>query len=409
MRKNFIDVLLELPVDATLQQLLTDHGLPVPLGFAWEDSPDTSRALLECVRQWQDIPAKDQLVGELTACLPLADAPGQQAIFQAAATDGRALAGLATCKSDLHRAFWLYRHRPALFGHALDADFIERRGSQAQQHALSIMRHPNTTQSALAAFNQGVAKFYQRKLLCGDGVESTIFQRSPGVFLLTIHVKDLATMHLEFQGQSLTRRVGNPSIHGMLEYSERTGVVRTLIRGGAVFHQMLAGEFATHLLGQAVDAKRIKPEKLDLTQFRAGVDFPQAVKDGFVAVQLKHIAVLSPTGKLKAECTAMAAAQHQSVTEIMQEELPAPLEGGWSVSAVQINLYYPSETGGRLRVVTAELTSMGRLRLPMRDPVMKANVERYLVEKGILARSQTLEAEEFRQEVDDVPQSLVEA
>lgn len=407
MRKNFIDVLLELPVDATLQQLLTDHGLPVPLGFTWEDSPDTSRALLECVRQWPDIPAKDQLVGELTACLPLADAPGQQAIFQAAASDGGALTGLATCKSDLHRAFWLYRHHPALFGRALDADFIERRGSQAQQHALGILRHPNTTQSALAAFNQGVAKFYQRKLLCGDGVESTIFQRSPGVFLLTIHVKDLATMYLEFQGQSLTRRVGNPSIHGMLEYSERTGVVRTLIRGGAMYHQMLASEFATHMLGTAVDAKRLKPEKLDLTQFRAGVDFPQAITDGFVAVQLKQIAVLSPTGKLKVECTAMAAAQNQSVSDLMQAELSAPLEGGWTVTAVQINLYYPGETG-RLRVVTAELTSMGRLRLPMRDPVMKANVERYLVEKGILARSQTLEADEVPQ-TDDLQQTLVEA
>mgnify|MGYP002388997167 CR=1 FL=1 len=28
------------------------------------------------------------------------------------------------------------------------------------------------------------------------------------------------------QGTSLTRRIGNPSIHGMLEYSEKTGVVR---------------------------------------------------------------------------------------------------------------------------------------------------------------------------------------
>lgn len=405
MKKTFVDVLLELPVDATLKQLLSDHALPVPLGFVWDDSPDTSRVLLNCVRLWQDIPAKDQLVGELTACLPLADAPGQQAIFQAAANDGSALVGLATCRSDLHRAFWLYRHYPVLFMNALDADFIERRGVQAQQHALGIMRHPNTTKPALAAFDQGVSKFYQRKLHCGDGVESSIFQRSPGVFLLTIHVKDLAMMHLEFQGKSLTRRVGNPSIHGMLEYSERTGVVRTLIRGGAAFHQMLASEFAAHLLGQPVDAKRIKPEKLDLTKFRAGVDFPQAIKDGFVAVQLKQIAVLSPTGKLKVECTAMAAAQNQSVTELMGEELPAPLEGEWTVTAVQINLYYPGEAGGRNRVVIAELTSMGRLRLPLRDPVMKANVERYLVEKGILARGQSLEAEDFPQEL---PQSMVE-
>ncbi len=407
MKKTFVDVLLELPVDATLQQLLTEHALPVPPGFAWDDSPVTSRALLECVRQWGDISAKDRLVGELAACLPLADSPGQQAIFQVAASDGSALIGLATCKSDLHRAFWLYRHHPALFGNALDADFIERRGSQSQQHALDIKRHPNTTKAALTAFSQGVSKFYQRRLHCGDGVESTIFQRSPGLFLLTIHVKDLATMHLEFQGKSLTRRVGNPSIHGMLEYSERTGVVRTLIRGGAAFHQMLAGEFATHVLGQAVDARRIKPEKLDLTQFRAGVDFPQAIKDGFVAVQLKQIAVLSPTGRLKVECTAMAAAENQSVTDLMHDELSAPLEGQWTVTAVQINLYYPGEAGRRNRVVTAELTSMGRLRLPMRDPAMKANVERYLVEKGILARGQTLDADDFPQ-VDERPHSTVE-
>lgn len=407
MKKTFVDVLLELPVDATLHQLLTEHALPVPLGFAWDDTPETSRALLDCVRQWSDIDAKDRLVGELNACLPLADGPGQQAIFQAAASGGSALIGLASCKSDLHRAFWLYRHHPDLFRHALDADFIERRGSQVQQHALGIKRHPNMTKPALAAFGQAVSKFYQRMLSCGDGVETTIFQRSPGVFLLTTHVKGLAMLHLEFQGTSLTRRVGNPSIHGMLEYSERTGVVRTLIKGGAAFHQMLASEFATHVLGQIVDAKRIKPEKLDLTQFRAGVDFPQAIKDGFVAVQLKQITVLSPTGKLKVEATATAMAQHQSVTELMQEEMSAPLEGGWTVTAVQINLYYPGEAGRRNRVITAELTSMGRLRLPMRDPVMKANVERYLVEKGILARGQTLDADDFPQ-ADEQPHSMVE-
>ena len=407
MKKTFVDVLLELPVDATLQQLLTEHALPVPLDFAWDDTPETSRALLDCVRQWPDIAAKDRLIGELNACLPLADQPGQQAIFQIALKDHDIVDELATCTSDLHRAFWFYRHHPELFRHALDADFIERRGSQVQQHALNIKRHPNMTKPALAAFEQGVSKFYQRKMHCGDGVESTIFQRSPGVFLLTIHVKDLATMHLEFQGTSLTRRVGNPSIHGMLEYSEKTGVVRTLIRGGAIYHQMLASEFATHVLGQTVDAKRIKPEKLDLAQFRAGVDFPQAIKDGFVAVQLKQITVLSPTGKLKVEATATAMAQHQSVTELMQEEMSAPLEGGWTVTAVQINLYYPGDAGRRNRIVTAELTSMGRLRLPMRDPVMKANVESYLVEKGILARGQTLDADDFRQ-VDERPHSTVE-
>lgn len=407
MKKNFIDVLYDLPVDATLQQLLSDCGLPVPPGFAWEDTPQTTRALIECIRDWQDIPKKDVLVAEITACLPLAEDSGAQAIFQAAANDGAALTGLATCKGDIHRAFWLYRHHPLLFGNALDLDLMERRSGQVQQHGLDIKRHPNTTKPALTAFEQAVSRFYQRTLQCGDGVESHVFQRSPGVFMLTIHVKDLAMMHLEFQGKSLTRRVGNPSIHGMLEYSERTGVVRTLIKGGAKFHQMLASEFAAHVLGVAVDAKRIRPASLDLSMLRTGVDFPQAAKDGFIAVQLKQISLLSPKGGLKVDCTAMAAAKHQSVTDLMQDELSAPLEGEWSVSSVLINLYYPGEAGRKPRMVSAELTSKGRLRLPMRDPVMKANIERYLVEKGILSRGQTLEAQEFTNDAD-LPQPMVE-
>ena len=30
MKKTFVDVMLELPVDATLRDFLTSHGLPVP-------------------------------------------------------------------------------------------------------------------------------------------------------------------------------------------------------------------------------------------------------------------------------------------------------------------------------------------------------------------------------------------
>jgi hypothetical protein len=39
MKKTFVDVMLELPVDATLRDFLTSHGLPVPDGFAWDDTP----------------------------------------------------------------------------------------------------------------------------------------------------------------------------------------------------------------------------------------------------------------------------------------------------------------------------------------------------------------------------------
>ncbi|MCR6496844.1 hypothetical protein LJB71_11890 [Thermomonas sp. S9] len=105
MKKTFVDVLLELPVDTTLSTFLASHGLPVADDFDWEDTPRTSQALVEAVRAWPDVAARDRLIGNLMASVQLADPAGKQAMFQAAAGDGAALLGLVGCRSDAHRSF----------------------------------------------------------------------------------------------------------------------------------------------------------------------------------------------------------------------------------------------------------------------------------------------------------------
>ena len=47
MKKTWVEVLLELPVDAGLRDFLTDNGLTMPAGFTWTDAPETSQALVE--------------------------------------------------------------------------------------------------------------------------------------------------------------------------------------------------------------------------------------------------------------------------------------------------------------------------------------------------------------------------
>src|SRR5574340_1579836 len=64
MKKTFVDVMLELPVDATLRDFLTTHSLPVPDGFAWDDTPETSQFLVEAVKVWPDIAARDRMRSE---------------------------------------------------------------------------------------------------------------------------------------------------------------------------------------------------------------------------------------------------------------------------------------------------------------------------------------------------------
>ncbi|BCB28208.1 hypothetical protein SKTS_30940 [Sulfurimicrobium lacus] len=408
MKKTFVDVMLELPVDTTLRDFLTSHGLPVPDGFAWDDTPETSQILVEAVKIWPDTDARDRMTANLLASVQLGDAAGKQAMFEAVVADGAALVGLTLCQSDIHRSFWLYVHHPALFDRAYDFSFWENHGPQTQQYDLGLKRQPNTADSALVALRQAISAFYKRELQCGDGSEAHLIERSPGVFLLSVHIKDMAMLRLEFEGSTLKRRVGNPNIHMVLEYAKATGVVRTLVRGGAKYQQMLVEAFAEHVLGVKANAHRIKSPTLDLSMLRTGFDVQEAFEDGFSMVQLKALTLLSPDSALKIDCTAMQSSQQRSVHELLKEKLPGPLEGQWTVTAAQVNLYYPPEPGRtRPKVVTIEVTSKGRLNLHKFDAKMQAQLEGYLVAVGILQKGQTLSVQEPPSETDAMNSSPV--
>ncbi|GHU12127.1 hypothetical protein AGMMS50225_19310 [Betaproteobacteria bacterium] len=399
--KTFVDVLLELPVDTTLREFLTSHGLPLPDAFTWDDTPETSQSLVDAVKDWADITARDRMIANLMASVELGDAAGKQAMYEAASPEATAFTGLPLCYSDIHRSFWLYCKHRTLFERAYDINFWEHRGTQAQQYDLDLKRQPNGAEHNLAALREAISAFYKREMQCGDGSVAYLVERNPGVFLLSVHIKDMATLRLEFEGSALKRRVGNPNIHMVLEYAQATGVVRTLVRGGEKYQQMLVDAFAEHILGTKVSGQRIRSSTLDLSMLRTGFDAPAAFEDGFSMVQLKALTLLSPDGVLKIECTAMQSGQQRSVHELLREKLPGPLEGRWTVTSAQINLYYPPEQGRtRNKMVSIEVTSKGRLNLHKFDARMQAQLEGYLVSVGILQRGQTLSAQELPPQED---------
>ncbi len=375
MKKTFVDVMLELPVDATLRDFLTGHSLSVSDELAPDDATDANQALVEEVKTWADTDARDRMAANLMASVSLGDEAGRQAMFEAAMADPAAVTGLALCQSDLQRSFWLYTHHPTLFERASDFDFWAHHGLQAQQYDLGVKRTPIDTEVAMIGLRQAISAFYQCERQCGDGCVAYLVERSPGAYLLTVHVKDLAMLRFEFEGVVLKRRVGSPNIHMVLEYAQSTGVVRTLVRGGQKVQQMLVESFAEHLLGVKANAQKIKAPCLDLSTLRMGFDVPEVFEDGFSLVQLKSLTLLSPDGDLKIECTAMQASQQRSVHEPLKEKLPGPLEGQWAVTAAQVNLYYPPEPGRtRARVVPIEITSRGRLNLHKFDNKLQAQL-----------------------------------
>ena len=407
MKLSFLDVLLLLPVDATLRSLVVGAGCPLPADFDWNDEDNVSQRLVDAVRVWSDTSARDSMAARIMSAIQLADPVCKQTLFQAASRDGAALAGLAACQSDLHRSFWLSMQHPVLFEQACEFDYLERHGPQAQQHDLDVHGKPDLSDSAMATLQEFISAFYQKELRCGDGCVAYALERSPGLFLLTVHVKDLAMLHLEFEGVRLKRRLGYPNIHMVLEYSQRTGVARTLVRGGTKYHQMLVDAFAECLLGVKVDAQRIKPPTLDLSVLRQGFDVPQAMRDGFVALQVKILSVLSPDAALKLDCTAMASSEHGCVTKLLAKSFPNenPLQHGWLITTAKINLYYPPEHGKvRSKPITVEVTRRGRLNLHKFDAALQAQLEGYLVTLGILQPGQTLSAQEFDETFEELCQ-----
>ncbi len=395
MKKTWIELLHELPVDATLREFLTGHGLRMPEHFAWSDKPETTRALIEAVHTWPDVSVRDALTAKLRASVELGDSAGTHAMFQVATSHGAALTGLATCQSDMHRSFWLYVKHPELFERAGDVDHFEQQVAQAQQHELGVKKAPDTSEAALASLRKEVSAFYQREMQCGDRSKAYVFERSPGVYLLSVHVKDLPMVRLEFEGDELKRHVGNPNIHSVVEYSCLTGVTRSLVKGGARYHQMLLKAFAKHLLHVTLDAHRMLPPTLDLSALRFGFEVQQAIADGFSVLQVKSISLLSPDNQLKIECTAMASSEHRCVTDLLDEKLPGPLAENWLVTSAHINLHYAPQPGKtRAKVVTIEVTRKGRLNLHKFDAALQAQLEGYLVSLGILQKGQTLIAQE---------------
>jgi len=392
MKLTYADVLTMLPVDATLQDYLTRCGLPLPSGLDWTDAVSTSRAIIAAIESCPDTVIRDTVIAGLQTATQLAHPKASAAMFQAAMNDAAAVTGLVACSGDLHRAFWLLVQHPKIFETACDVDYADSHAGQAQHIDLQVRLPVRRDQPSMDAFCAAIKDFYKKELHCGDVVVGHLMDRVHGTQLVTIHAKDLATTQLKFVGGVLARGVDHPTIHMALEYSQRTGAARTLIKGGEKYHTMLANAFAEHLLGVKVDAQRLKPPPLDLSGLRAGFHVPQAHQDGFSVLQLKSITVVTPDKKLRGEFNATVASQQQSVSELMAENLPNdnPLAHQWEVAAATINLYYPPANGRKARVVSVEVTSKGRLNLHKFDDKLRQQLEGYLVEVGILSPDQTL-------------------
>ena len=391
----FADVLLSLPVDDTLKTFLMVHQLPLPEGWRWSDNSNTRKRLLHLVLSHPQVEMREHIIAALHLSGQLVRPTGRRAMQQVVHDKPAAQAGLFKCTNDSHRAFWLYVHHPDLFREASEIEYIEHHGGQACQFNLNTQQPMLRDDNSLLAFKQAIKTFYSDEMGCGEACVVHVVDRVSGTQLVSVHVKDAATATLAFEGEQLILKVGNPNIHMCLEYSQMTGLARTLVRGGARYHAQLCEAFACHLLGMEVLAQRVPVPTCDLSSLRAGLHVPQANADGFIAMQIKDITVLSNCERLRLDCSATAQANGQCVSDLLRHKLASqhPLRGGWSVVSATLNFFLPPrKVSGRCEVISVEVTSKGRTNLHKFEERLRSQLEGYLVSLGILAPDQAMHA-----------------
>lgn len=114
---TLLEVLADLADDKVLQEWFSKHGLHLTS----QGASSAAEGALLVMRALQSVRRPDmqeRLCAGIQQVSALAHPAGRLAMFEVAGARRDVLTGLASCKSDLHRAVWLCVHHPDLFDEA---------------------------------------------------------------------------------------------------------------------------------------------------------------------------------------------------------------------------------------------------------------------------------------------------
>lgn len=391
MNISYDHVLCSLPVDTTLRSFLVNRGLVLPADFGWANDVEVSRRLLDAIQN-ASVAVRDCIAADLGAGAALDHEGARQAMIQA--IDGRVdlLLPLLACRSDLHRSFWLYTHHPRVFEQALDLDTIERHPELMRQHHLGVRAPVRRDAASVEAFCAAIQAFYRTEMGCGEACIASVLDRPGGTVLVSVHAQDLTTVQLEFEGAALTRHVGCPAIHLVLEYAPGTGVARTLVDGGVKFHELLVRSFARHLLGVDLHQRRLQTPAFDLNRLTTGLSV--ARDDTFLGLGVAALMMQSPDGRLRFEAAVTPGNESSCLTALLPMCMPVdnPLGKLWQIGEATLEFYRARPGRRAAEPVRVCLGRGGTSNLHAFDISLRTQIETLLTRLGVVTVDQALAA-----------------
>lgn len=194
--------------------------------------------------------------------------------FQVACTQDREAQDAFASRDPRERALWVFHARDQLFRDVeLHLAFqAKTNGKYWKKHRIApglVLTHER---ERLEAFGHEVAKLFEK---AGAGKSAHIersVHASDGSIQLTIYVEGPITAMAHFAENKFNRVTTRIALETALVYQPATGVIESVVKGGAKNHQTVLQLFGQHVLGVDIQPEEIEKARFKLNELRGGLE-----------------------------------------------------------------------------------------------------------------------------------------
>lgn len=251
-----------------------------------ELTPEQRKAIADALGYWYD---------DLRRCHLMANSLAVEEFLLKCAEDDEALTAFAD-RDDREKAMWMFTFRDDVFRHAeLHLSFLAKtNGKYWKKHRIGAGFDPTSDRAALEAFSHAVADLY-KKVGAGKSTHVELAERE-GSIQITIYIEGPVTALAHFSQNHFSRITTRIALETALLYDPQTGLVETIVKGGAKNHKAVLQLFGKHVVGQEIKPEEIEPKRYRLNALRDGLDpFEDWERYGIRKVRLRRVK-FTPSG-----------------------------------------------------------------------------------------------------------------
>lgn len=256
----------------TLDWTLDEAALPAMVSQAVETlatelptremTTEARKAIADALGYWYD---------DLRRCHLMANPLAAEEFLLKCADDDEVLAAFAD-RDDREKAMWMFTFRDEAFRQTeLHLSFLAKtNGKYWKKHRIEAGLDPTADRAALETFSQAVADIY-KKAGAGKATHIEVSQREHQI-QITLYVEGPVTALAHFSQNHFSRITTRIALETALLYDPQTGLVETIVKGGAKNHKAVLQLFGQHLVGHEIKPEEIEPKRYRLNALRDGLD-----------------------------------------------------------------------------------------------------------------------------------------